>query len=97
MHEGSPLNGSSAKLSEETDRFVLQLCLRDSSNKNVFFHQRNMGHAEMKNTIMVVAHVKEEMKVGVLSEVILAGGALVMSVVDVSVSLHTSRRMMETW
>lgn len=51
----------------------------------------------MKNTIMVVAHVKEEMKVGVLSEVILAGGALVMSVVDVSVSLHTSRRMMETW
>ena len=45
--------------------------------------------------MMVVAHLKEERKFGVLSEVILARGTLLMNVVDMSVSLHTSRRMME--
>ena len=45
--------------------------------------------------MMVVAHLKEERKFGVLSEVILARGALLINVVDMSLSLHTSRRMME--
>lgn len=46
---------------------------------------------------MVVDHLKEERKVGVLSQVILARGALVMNTMGVSLSPHTSRRMMETW
>ena len=48
-----------------------------------------------ENTMMVVAHLKEERKFGVLSEVILARGTLIMNVVDISLSLHTSRRMMK--
>ena len=46
---------------------------------------------------MVVDHLKEERKVGVLSQVILARGALIMNAMGVSLSLQTSRRMMETW
>lgn len=45
--------------------------------------------------MIVVAHLKEARKVGVLSEVILTRGTLVMNVVDASFSLTTSRRMME--
>ncbi|VCW77615.1 unnamed protein product [Gulo gulo] len=45
--------------------------------------------------MMVIAHLKEERTFGVLSKVILAGGTLVMNMVDMSLSLHTSRRMME--
>lgn len=47
--------------------------------------------------MMLVGHPKEESKVGVLFEVILARRTLVISMVDMSFSLHTSRRMVETW
>lgn len=45
---------------------------------------------------MVVAYLKEERKVGVLSEVILARGTLVMNMVDISLSLPTFKRIIET-
>lgn len=41
-----------------------------------------------QNTVLLAGHPKEESKVGVLFEVILARGAL---------SLHTSRRMVARW
>ena len=47
-----------------------------------------------QNTMMVVDHLKEERKVGLLSQVVLARGTLIMNMMDVSLSLHTSRRMM---
>lgn len=47
--------------------------------------------------MVVVDHLKEERKVGVISQVILVRGALTVNMIDVSLSPHTSRRMMETW
>lgn len=46
--------------------------------------------------MMVVIHLKEERKVGVIFEVILTRGPII-NMVGMDFSLHTSRRMMETW
>ena len=42
-------------------------------------------------------HLKEEMKVGVLSKIILTRGALVMKMMDMRLSLHTTVMMMDVW
>ena len=50
-----------------------------------------------QNTVLLAGHPKEESKVGVLFEVILTRGTLIISMVDMSFSLHTTGRMVETW
>lgn len=45
----------------------------------------------------MVALFKEERKVGILSGIILTRGTVIMNMVDMSVHLHTARRMMEAW
>lgn len=49
-----------------------------------------------QNTMIVAAYLEEEIEIGVLSEVILAKGTLVITV-DMNLGLHTTRSMMETW
>lgn len=46
--------------------------------------------------MIVAAYLEEEIEIGVLSEVILAKGTLVITV-DMNLGLHTTRSMMETW
>ena len=50
-----------------------------------------------QNTEVVIVHLKEEIKVGVLSKMILTRGALVMKIMDMRLSLHTTVMMMEVW
>lgn len=45
--------------------FYMTLCLRDSNNKMVIFHQRNVGYTKMKTMVM---HLKKGCKVGILCD-----------------------------